>query len=106
MIRNSLRFVSWKNYKTVTTDLKRIYQANTEDITLMERDASSEPWDEKYPQISKLWISNWENINTFFRYPQDIRKAIYTTNTIESLNSIRNAVKNRKVFPSDDSTKK
>lgn len=107
MIRNSLRFVSWKDYKAVTADLKRIYQADTEDIALVERDAFSEKWDDKYPQISKSWISNWENLNTFFRYPKDIRKAIYTTNSIESLNSvIRKAIKNRKVFPSDDSAKK
>ena len=107
MIRNSLRFVSWKDYKAVTADLKRIYQADTEDIALVERDAFSEKWDDKYPQISKSWISNWENLNTFFRYPKDIRKAIYTTNAIESLNSvIRKAIKNRKVFPSDDSAKK
>lgn len=107
MIRNSLRFVSWKYYNAVTADLKRIYQADTEDIALVERDAFSEKWDCKYPQISKSWISNWENLNTFFRYPKDIRKAIYTTNAIESLNSvIRKAIKNRKVFPSDDSAKK
>ncbi|WP_408900996.1 IS256 family transposase [Photobacterium piscicola] len=107
MIRNSLRFVSWKDYKAVTADLKRIYQADTEEIALMERDTFSERWDEKYPQISRSWINNWENLNTFFRYPKDIRKAIYTTNAIESLNSvIRKAIKNRKVFPSDDSAKK
>lgn len=74
MIRNSLRFVSWKDYKAVTADLKRIYQADTEDIALMERDGFSERWDDKYPQISKSWIRNWENLNTFFRYPKDIRK--------------------------------
>ncbi len=107
MIRSSLRFVSWKDYKAVTADLKRIYQADTEEIALMERDAFSERWDDKYPQISRSWINNWENLNTFFRYPKDIRKAIYTTNAIESLNSvIRKAIKNRKVFPSDDSAKK
>ncbi|WP_256384030.1 IS256 family transposase [Photobacterium toruni] len=107
MIRSSLRFVSWKDYKAVTADLKRIYQADTEEIALMERDAFSERWDDKYPKISRSWINNWENLNTFFRYPKDIRKAIYTTNAIESLNSvIRKAIKNRKVFPSDDSAKK
>ncbi|SHO27491.1 Transposase [Moritella viscosa] len=107
MIRISLRVVSWKDYKAVTAYLKRIYQADTEDIALIERDTFSERWYDKYPQISKSWISNWENLNTFFRYPKDIRKAIYTTNAIESLNSvIRKAIKNRKVFPSDDSAKK
>ncbi len=64
-------------------------------------------WDEKYPQISKSWYAHWENLNTFFAYPDDIRKAIYTTNAIESLNSvIRHAIKKRKVFPSDDSVRK
>ncbi len=91
----------------MTVDLKQIYQADTEEIALMERDIFSERWDEKYPKISRSWINNWENLNTFFRYPKDIRKAIYTTNAIESLNSIiRKAIKNRKVFPSDDSAKK
>ncbi len=64
-------------------------------------------WDEKYPQMSKSWYAHWENLNTFFAYPDDIRKAIYTTNAIESLNSvIRHAIKKRKLFPSDDSVRK
>ena len=96
-----------EDYKAVTTDLKRIYKADTEDIALIDLDAFSEKWDDKYPQISKSWISNWENLNTFFRYPKDIRKTIYTTNAIESLNSVfRKAIKNRKVFPNDHSAKK
>ena len=107
MIRNSLRFVSWKHYKAVTADLKLIYQADTEEIALAQLESFADKWDEKYPQISKSWITNWDNLNTFYRYPRDIRKAIYTTNAIESLNSvIRKAIKNRKVFPSDDSAKK
>lgn len=107
MIRNSLRFVSWKHYKAVTADLKLIYQADTEEIALAQLEAFGDKWDEQYPQISKSWINNWDNLNTFYRYPRDIRKAIYTTNAIESLNSvIRKAIKNRKVFPSDDSAKK
>ena len=107
MIRNSLRFVSWKHYKAVTADLKLIYQADTEEIALAQLEAFADKWDEKYPQLSKSWITNWDNLNTFYRYPRDIRKAIYTTNAIESLNSvIRKAIKNRKVFPSDDSAKK
>lgn len=107
MIRNSLRFVSWKHYKAVTADLKLIYQADTEEIALAQLEAFADKWDEQYPQISKSWINNWDNLNTFYRYPRDIRKAIYTTNAIESLNSvIRKAIKNRKVFPSDDSAKK
>ncbi|CAG0925441.1 unnamed protein product [Notodromas monacha] len=107
MVRNNLKYVSWKDYKAVTSDLKKIYQALTEDSALQHLEDFGKAWDEKYPQISKSWLANWSNLNTFFAYPMDIRKAIYTTNAIESLNSvIRHATKKRKVFPTDDSVKK
>jgi len=107
MVRNSVKYVPWKDYKPVTADLKRIYQSVTEEEALLALDAFSERWDDKYPQISKSWRSHWDNLNTLFNYPEDIRKAIYTTNAIESLNSvIRKAVKKRKLFPTDDSAKK
>lgn len=107
MVRNSLKYVAWKDYKAVTSGLKAVYQAPTEDAALMALDAFAEAWDDKYPQISKSWRAHWENLNTFFGYPPDIRKAIYTTNAIESLNSvIRAAIKKRKVFPTDDSVRK
>lgn len=107
MVRNSIKFVPWKDYRPVITDLKQIYQAATEDEALLARERFAERWDDKYPQISRSWEANWENLNTLFRYPPDIRKAIYTTNAIESVNSvIRKAVKKRKVFPNDDSAKK
>ncbi|AHG18800.1 transposase [Chania multitudinisentens RB-25] len=107
MVRNSLKYVSWKDYKAVTSGLKTVYQASTEEAALMALDKFAGVWDEKYPQISKSWRSHWENLNTFFGYPADIRKAIYTTNAIESLNSvIRQAIKKRKVFPTDDSVRK
>ncbi|EFJ2341382.1 IS256 family transposase [Escherichia coli] len=107
MVRNSLKYVSWKDYKAVTIGLKTVYQAPTEEAALMALDAFAEVWDDKYPQISKSWRAHWENLNTLFRYPPDIRKAIYTTNAIESLNSvIRAAIKKRKVFPTDDSVRK
>ncbi|KFK94903.1 MULTISPECIES: IS256 family transposase [unclassified Serratia (in: enterobacteria)] len=107
MVRNSLKYVSWKDYKAVTSGLKTVYQAPTEEAALMALDKFAGVWDEKYPQISKSWRSHWENLNTFFGYPADIRKAIYTTNAIESLNSvIRQAIKKRKVFPTDDSVRK
>lgn len=103
MVRNSLKFVPWKDYKAVTRDLKSIYQSVTEDEARSELESFSEKWDDKYPQISRSWRANWENLNTLFDYPADIRKVIYTTNAIESLNSvIRKSVKTRKVFPSDD----
>jgi len=88
-------------------DLKRIYQSVTEEEALQALDDFADRWDEKYPQISRTWRAHWQNLNTLFNYPADIRKAIYTTNAIESLNSvIRKATKKRKLFPTDDSAKK
>ena len=107
MVRNSLKFVPWKDYKSITADLKRIYQSVTEDEALMALDQFEQRWDSKYPNISRSWRNNWQNVSTIFNYPEDIRKAIYTTNAIESLNSvIRKAIKKRKLFPHDDSAKK
>ncbi len=107
MVRNSLKFVPYNDYKAVTKDLKTIYQAINEEQALKALEVFSQRWDDKYPSISASWQRHWNNLNTIFIYPNDIRKAIYTTNAIESLNSvIRKAVKNRKVFPNDDSAKK
>jgi putative transposase len=101
------KLVPWKDYKAVTSDLKRIYQSVTEEEGLMVLDKFEQRWDSKYPSISRSWRSNWQNVSTIFNYPNDIRKAIYTTNAIESLNSvIRKAIKKRKLFPHDDSAKK
>ena len=106
-VRNSLKFVPWKDYKAVTADLKKIYQSVTEDEALLALEKFGERWDDKYPNITRSWHANWQNLNTLFSYPQDIRKAIYTTNAIESLNSvIRKAIKKRKLFPTDESAKK
>lgn len=107
MVRNSLKFVPWKDYKAITSDLKRIYQSITEEDALMSLEQFEQRWDGKYPNISRSWRNNWQNVSTIFNYPEDIRKAIYTTNAIESLNSvIRKAIKKRKLFPHDDSAKK
>ncbi|WP_419832802.1 IS256 family transposase [Endozoicomonas atrinae] len=107
MVRNSLKYVSYKDYKAVTTDLKQVYQAATEEEALLALERISDRWDDQYPRISKSWLDNWHNLNTLFNYPMDIRKAIYTTNAIESLNSvIRKALNKRKVFPTDDSARK
>ena len=107
MVRNSMKYVPWKDYKAVTKDLKSIYQSATEDEALKSLAAFAEKWDEKYPLISQSWMTHWENLNALFDYPHDIRKAIYTTNAIESLNSvIRKSTKKRKVFPTDDSARK
>jgi transposase-like protein len=107
MIRNSLKFVPWKDYKAVTADLKRVYASTTEQEANMELERFTEAWDHKYPQIGKSWRKHWPNLITFFDFPEDIRKVIYTTNAIESLNSvIRKSVKTRKLFPSDESATK
>lgn len=107
MVRNSMKYVPWKDYKAVAADLKQIYQAITEEQALLALDEFTDKWDPKYPQISRSWKNHWGNLNTLFNYPNDIRKAIYTTNAIESLNSvIRKAIKKRKLFPSDDAATK
>ena len=107
MVRNAMKYVPWKDYKAVAADLKKIYQSVTEDEALLALDQFAARWDDKYPQISRSWRNHWENLNTLFIYPDDIRKVIYTTNAIESLNSvICKAIKKRKLFPSDDSAKK
>lgn len=107
MIRNSLRYVSWKTRKAVAEDLKAIYKAKTLEEAELGLTTFSQKWDQAYPAISKSWLTHWENITPFFSYPEEIRKAIYTTNAIESLNSsLRKVVKNKCVFPSDDAALK
>ena len=103
-IRNSLRYVSYKHRKAVVKDLKPIYQANTETEANQSLESFEEKWDKHYPQISKSWYNNWDNLVIFLQYPVAIRKMIYTTNAIESLNSqLRKVTKNKRVFPSDNS---
>jgi transposase-like protein len=103
-VRNSLKYVSYKDRKAVAGDLKKIYQSATTDEAELELCAFEKRWDSKFPCISRSWRSNWDNLITLFEYPDDIRKAIYTTNAIESLNSvIRKSIKQRKIFPHDKS---
>jgi len=107
MVRNSVKYVPWKDYKAVTADLKQIYRSITEEEALLALEQFAERRDDKYPRISRSWRAHWHNLNTLFNYPEDIRKVIYTTNAIESLNSvIRKAIKKRKLFPADGSAKK
>jgi transposase-like protein len=107
MVRNSLKFVSWRDRKAVAAGLKKIYRSLTVDEAEQELAAFAATWDEQYPTISKSWRHHWSNLITLFDYPDDIRKVIYTTNAIESLNSvIRKAIKNRKVFPHDQAALK
>lgn len=104
MVRNSVRYISLRERKVICADLKMIYGSSTEREALEELDKFSEKWDKKYPMISKSWRTNWDNLNEFFGYPEQIRKAIYTTNAIESLNSsLRKVTQKRSAFPTDDS---
>ncbi len=107
MVRNSLRYVGWKNKKAVAADLKSIYGSDTVGEAELALSAFSEKWDDEYPSISKSWQDKWHNLTPFFAYPEDIRKVIYTTNAIESVNmSLRKVIKNKRVFPSDDAALK
>lgn len=107
MVRNSLKYVSYKDRKACAQDLKRIYQSVTAEQALEELEAFSDKWDSKYAAISRMWNQHWDNLIPFFQFPKEIRKVIYTTNAIESLNSvIRKAIKLRKIFPSDQSAYK
>jgi putative transposase len=107
MMRHSLSFVSWKDRKAVAAGLKVIYQSITVTEAEQELEAFARQWDKQYPSISASWRRHWVNLIAFFDYPDEIRKVIYTTNAIESLNSvIRKATERRKWFPSDQSAMK
>ena len=107
MVRNSLKYVAYKDYKAVTADLKSIYRAATLAEAERALETFAERWDALYPSISAMWLRHWENWITLFEYPDDIRRVIYTTNAIESVNSvIRKAIKQRRIFPSDRSVMK
>lgn len=103
-IRNSTKYVSYKDLKAVVCALKSIYQAPDQDSAEAALDAFSEKWNAKYPQISASWRSNWERLTPFFKYPPEMRKIIYTTNSIEGFNrQLRKVTKSKSVFPTDDS---
>jgi len=107
MVRNSVKYVSYKDLKSVTADLKKIYTAVNETTALLELESFAEKWDDKYPVISDIWKRNWSGVIPLFAFPADIRKAIYTTNAIESTNrQIRKIIKNKGVFPDDKAIQK
>ena len=102
-VRNSLKYVSWKWRKEVADDLKRIYTAATVEEAELNLEAFAKKWDAQLPTISKSWRLNWERLIPFMSYPAEIRRVIYTTNVIESVNSsIRKVLKNRGSFPNED----
>jgi putative transposase len=106
-VRASLNYVSWKQRKAVAADLQPIYRANTAEDAYFKLEAFAEKWDGTYPTIAQMWRRNWEHLTPFFAYPADIRKVIYTTNAIESLNmSLRKVIKTRGSFPNQEAAMK
>ncbi|MGL4970816.1 MAG: IS256 family transposase [Cetobacterium sp.] len=103
-IRSSTQFVSYKDIKALIADLKLVYKAATEENALLNLELFDEKWGKKYPKIAISWKNNWHRLSTYFKYPQEIRTLIYTTNTIEGYNrQLRKVTKNKSVFPTDDS---
>ena len=103
-IRNSTKYVSYKDIKVLMSDLKEVYAAVDEQTALDSLERFADKWDGKYPKISKSWQEHWANLSTYFKYPLEVRTLIYTTNTIEGFNrQLRKVTKSKTVFPTDDS---
>ena len=103
-IRNTTKFVSYKDIKALMADLKKVYAAIDEQTALSELENFDEKWGNKYPKIAISWREKWANLSTYFKYPQEVRTLIYTTNAIEGFNrQLRKVIKNKGVFPTDDS---
>ena len=106
-VRNSLKYVTWKDRKAVAADLRAIYTSPTLEAAEAALVEFADRWSEQYPAIVPSWERNWERLTPFFDYPPAIRKVVYTTNAIESLNySLRKVIKGRGAFPHDDAIKK
>jgi len=106
-IRNSTKYVSYKDLKLLMADLKKIYGSVSEDAALYALEEFGEKWNSKYPQIYKSWETNWAELSTFFKYPDEMRRLIYTTNAVEGFHRmLRKFTKTKTNFPTDDSLKK
>jgi putative transposase len=107
LTRASLNFVGWKERKAVASDLKAIYRATSAEQAAQELENFSQKWSQRYPTIAPLWTRNWERVIPFFAFPAEIRRIIYTTNAVESLNmSLRKIIKTRAAFPSEEAALK
>ena len=105
-LRNSSKYVSYKDLKQLMADLKAVYAASDEQAALSALDAFEEAWGKKYPRIAASWRDNWANLSTYFKFPQEVRRLIYTTNAIEGFNrQLRKVTKAKAVFPTDDSVR-
>ena len=106
-IRNSTKYVSYKDLKPIMNDLKAIYKAPSEEGAEYRLEEFGEKWNKKYPQIYKSWLENWSELSTFFKYPEEVRRLIYTTNTVEGFHRmLRKYTKTKTTYPSDESVKK
>lgn len=106
-VRNSAKFVPYKDRKAVCADLKRIYGAVNIDDAEYAKEEFREKWDKKYPSIMRSWDKNWAELSTFYEYPQEIRKLVYTTNAVEGYHRmVRKFTKTKAIFPTDDSIRK
>lgn len=107
LVRNCLNYVSWKERKAVAAELKPIYRAATSEEGREQLERFAEKWDGRYPSISQIWRRNWEQVSPLYAYPAEIRKIIYTTNAVESLNmSLRKVIKTRGSFPNEEAAMK
>jgi transposase-like protein len=103
MVRNSTKFVSYKDLKKVCADLKAVYSANAEAAGREALEEFGKTWEGKYPMIYKSWEKHWDDLSEFFKYPPEIRKAVYTADAVESMNyQLRKVTKNRPSFSTDD----
>jgi transposase-like protein len=106
-IRNTLRYVVWKDQRKFMKELREVYKASTEQSALANLDLFEETWGKKYPLAIKSWRNNWTNLSTYFKYPEEIRTVIYTTNAVEVLHrQFRKVTKSRTIFPHDEALKK
>lgn len=103
-IRNSLKYIGWKDQKAFMMDLKKVYRAANKELAFSELDRLEEKWGEKYPIVIRSWKNNWERLSQYFKYPEAIRRIIYTTNTIEAVHrQFRKLTKTKGAFPNEDS---
>ncbi len=106
-IRNTIKYIGSKHQKEFMKDLKTVYKAATEEIALQNLELLENKWGSKYSVVINSWYNNWENLSTFFKYPPQIRRIIYTTNTLEGFNrQLRKVTKSKSVFPTDESLRK
>ena len=107
LIRNTLKYIAYKDQKSFMGMLKEVYRAPTEEAALIALDKLEETWAKKYSLSIKIWKNNWHHASTFFRYPEEVRKIIYTTNAVESVHrQFRKVTKSKSIFPHDDALKK